>query len=100
MKDVLGNELRGGDVILHARSMRGALGLERADVVEVRSTGGVLIRYGRKMRSWGGGGQEVWLTKASTNRIVRIESTEQSGALPPILDTERSAEKPDPDARP
>ena len=33
------------------------------------------------------------------NRIVRIESTEQSGALPPILDTERSAEKPDPDAR-
>jgi PAS domain S-box-containing protein len=33
------------------------------------------------------------------NRIVRVESTEQSGALPPILDTERSAEKPYPDAR-
>ena len=33
------------------------------------------------------------------NRIVRIESTEPSGALPPILDTERSAEQRDDDAR-
>jgi PAS domain S-box-containing protein len=33
------------------------------------------------------------------NRIVRIESTESSGALPPILDTERSAEQHDDDAR-
>ncbi len=34
------------------------------------------------------------------NRIVRIESTESAGALPPILDTERSAEQHDDDARP
>jgi PAS domain S-box-containing protein len=34
---------------------------------------------------------------ARLNRIVRIESTESTGALPPILDTERSAEKPDAD---
>ena len=37
---------------------------------------------------------------ARLNRIVRIESTESTGALPPILDTERSAEKPGGDARP
>jgi PAS domain S-box-containing protein len=34
---------------------------------------------------------------ARLNRIVRIESTESTGALPPILDTERSAETPDDD---
>jgi PAS domain S-box-containing protein len=34
---------------------------------------------------------------ARLNRIVRIESTESAGALPPILDTERSAGKPDDD---
>jgi signal transduction histidine kinase len=32
-------------------------------------------------------------------RIVRIESTEPTGSLPPILDTERSAVKRDDDAR-
>jgi PAS domain S-box-containing protein len=36
---------------------------------------------------------------ARLNRIVRIESTESTGTLPPILDTERSAEKRDDDAR-
>ena len=36
---------------------------------------------------------------ARLNRIVRIESTEPTDALPPILDTERSAEKHDDDAR-
>jgi PAS domain S-box-containing protein len=36
---------------------------------------------------------------ARLNRIVRIESTESTGALPPILDTERSAEQHDDDAR-
>lgn len=36
---------------------------------------------------------------ARLNRIVRIESTESTDALPPILDTERSAEKHDDDAR-
>jgi len=36
---------------------------------------------------------------ARLNRIVRIESTESTGSLPPILDTERSAEKHDDDAR-
>jgi signal transduction histidine kinase len=33
------------------------------------------------------------------NRIVRIESTESTGSLPPILDTGLSAERPDDDAR-
>ena len=33
------------------------------------------------------------------NRIVRIESTESTGSLPAILDTERSAEQPDDDTR-
>jgi PAS domain S-box-containing protein len=32
---------------------------------------------------------------ARLSRIVRIESTEATGSLPPILDTERSAEPPD-----
>ena len=32
---------------------------------------------------------------ARLSRIVRIESTEATGSLPPILDTERSAERPD-----
>ncbi len=36
---------------------------------------------------------------ARLNRIVRIESTESTGTLPPILDTERSAEQRDDDAR-
>jgi PAS domain S-box-containing protein len=36
---------------------------------------------------------------ARLSRIVRIESTEATGALPPILDTERSARNPDDDAR-
>jgi len=36
---------------------------------------------------------------ARLNRIVRIESTESTGSLPPILDTERSAEQHDDDAR-
>jgi PAS domain S-box-containing protein len=36
---------------------------------------------------------------ARLNRIVRIESTEATGTLPPILDTERSAEQRDNDAR-
>jgi PAS domain S-box-containing protein len=33
------------------------------------------------------------------NRIVRVESTESTGSLPPILDTERSGERPGDDAR-
>ncbi|MCI0547223.1 MAG: hypothetical protein L0027_08060, partial [Candidatus Rokubacteria bacterium] len=36
---------------------------------------------------------------ARLSRIVRIESTEPAGAVPPILDTERSAETRDDDAR-
>lgn len=36
---------------------------------------------------------------ARLSRIVRIESTETSGSIPPILDTERSAEPRDDDAR-
>jgi PAS domain S-box-containing protein len=36
---------------------------------------------------------------ARLNRIVRVESTAPTGSLPPILDTERSAEKHDDDAR-
>jgi PAS domain S-box-containing protein len=36
---------------------------------------------------------------ARLNRIVRIESTESTGTLTPILDTERSAEQRDDDAR-
>lgn len=36
---------------------------------------------------------------ARLSRIVRIEPTESGGALPPILDTERSAEPRDDDAR-
>ena len=32
---------------------------------------------------------------ARLSRIVRIESTEATGSLPPILDTERSTERPD-----
>jgi PAS domain S-box-containing protein len=36
---------------------------------------------------------------ARLSRIVRIEPTEPTGALPPILDTERSAESRDDDAR-
>jgi signal transduction histidine kinase len=36
---------------------------------------------------------------ARLSRIVRIESTDPGGAVPPILDTERAAEPRDDDAR-
>ena len=107
------DRLAGEEARREAASLRSVNLLAQAAAHEINNPLAIIMGYSQMLEDRLAAGSEegAWARTsrkaagrirdavARLNRIVRIESTESTGTLPPILDTERSAEQHDDDAR-